>query len=75
MDELPFLAPEDRRLLSQIQGRSYANIFGLVERFITAKMLELSRDHCWAIRRRSRPWSVSRTRSSSTRRCSGGWRR
>ena len=45
MDELPFLAPEDRRLLSQIQGRSYANIFGLVERFITAKMLELSRDH------------------------------
>jgi hypothetical protein len=43
--ELPFLAPADRRLLSQIQGRSYANIFGLVERFINAKMLELSRDH------------------------------
>jgi hypothetical protein len=33
------------RLMSQIQGRSYANIFGLVERFINAKMLELSKDH------------------------------
>jgi hypothetical protein len=31
--------------LSQIQGRSYANIFGLVERFIGAKVLEVSRDH------------------------------
>jgi hypothetical protein len=35
----------ERRLMSQIQGRSYANIFGLVERFINAKVLELSRDH------------------------------
>ena len=33
------------RLLSQIQGRTYANMFGLVERFIGAKMLEVSRDH------------------------------
>ena len=31
--------------MSQIQGRTYANIFGLVERFINAKMLELSREH------------------------------
>jgi hypothetical protein len=31
--------------VSQVQGRTYANIFGLVERFIDAKMLELSRDH------------------------------
>jgi hypothetical protein len=31
--------------VSQIQGRTYANIFGLVERFINAKVLELSRDH------------------------------
>jgi hypothetical protein len=37
--------PGERRLMSQIQGRTYANIFGLVERFINAKMLELSRDH------------------------------
>jgi hypothetical protein len=31
--------------MSQIQGRTYANIFGLVERFINAKVLELSEDH------------------------------
>lgn len=43
--ELPFLDEEERRFLSQIQGRTYANIFGLVERFINAKVLELSRDH------------------------------
>jgi hypothetical protein len=44
-DRVPFLGAEQRRLLSQIQGRSYANIFGLAERFIGAKILELSRDH------------------------------
>ena len=42
---LPFLAPEEKRYLSQVQGRTYANMFGLVERFINAKVLELSRDH------------------------------
>jgi hypothetical protein len=31
--------------MSQVQGRSYANIFGLVERFINAKVLELSQHH------------------------------
>jgi hypothetical protein len=45
VDELSFLSPKDRLLLSQIQGRTYANVFGLVERFINAKVLELSRDH------------------------------
>lgn len=39
------LSPDERRFVSQIQGRTYANIFGLVERFINAKVLELSRDH------------------------------
>jgi hypothetical protein len=39
------LTPRERRFVSQIQGRTYANIFGLVERFINAKVLELSRDH------------------------------
>ena len=34
---LDFLGKDEKRLLSQIQGRTYANIFGLVERFITAK--------------------------------------
>jgi hypothetical protein len=39
------LSPDERRFVSQIQGRTYANIFGLVERFINAKVLELSRDY------------------------------
>ena len=33
-------------MLSQIQGRTYANMFGLVERFINCKVLELSQHHC-----------------------------
>jgi hypothetical protein len=45
LDRLGFLGAADRRLLGQIQGRTYANIFGLVERFIAAKVLEVSRDH------------------------------
>jgi hypothetical protein len=43
--ELAFLSDDDRRLLSQVQGRTYAYIFGLVERFIGAKVLEISRQH------------------------------
>ena len=42
---LDFLSPDDKRHFSQVQGRTYANMFGLVERFISAKVLELSRDH------------------------------
>jgi hypothetical protein len=42
---LDFLSPDDKRYFSQVQGRTYANMFGLVERFINAKVLELSRDH------------------------------
>ena len=42
---LTFLSEREKRLISQIQGRSYANIFGLVERFIAAKVLEVSREH------------------------------
>ncbi|HEY1327102.1 MAG TPA: hypothetical protein VGI14_09200 [Casimicrobiaceae bacterium] len=45
VDELAFLTPAEARLLSQIQGRTYANTFGLVERFIAAKVLDVSRDH------------------------------
>lgn len=44
-DRLPFLGSAQRRFMSQVQGRTYANMFGLVERFIGAKMLEVSRDH------------------------------
>jgi hypothetical protein len=42
---LTFLSGDEQRLAGQIQGRTYANMFGLVERFIGAKMVELSRDH------------------------------
>ena len=45
VDELEFLAPAERRLFSQVQGRTYANLFGLVERFIGAKMIEISQEH------------------------------
>src|SRR3954464_15316771 len=42
---LPFLSPQERRYFRQVQGRTYANMFGLVERFINAKVLELSGTH------------------------------
>jgi hypothetical protein len=45
VNELGFLTADERRQLSQIQGRTYANMFGLVERFIGPKILEVSRDH------------------------------
>ena len=45
VDELGFLSSTERRLLSQVQGRTYAYIFGLVERYIGVKILELSGQH------------------------------
>src|SRR5689334_22870671 len=45
VQELTSFSDHEKRLVSQIQGRTYANIFGLVERFINAKVLELSEDH------------------------------
>jgi hypothetical protein len=45
VDAIPFLSKAEARLLTQVQGRTYALIFGLVERFINAKVLEISRDH------------------------------
>src|SRR5262245_27556339 len=45
VDELKFLSSDERRLLTQVQGRTYALLFGLVERFVNAKVLEVSRDH------------------------------
>jgi hypothetical protein len=45
VDELGFLTGAERRLLSQVQGRTYAYVFGLVERFIGAKVLEISGRH------------------------------
>jgi hypothetical protein len=43
VDRLTFLSEGDARLLSQVQGRTYAYLFGLVERFISAKMLDQGR--------------------------------
>lgn len=45
IDNFQFLTDEDKRFVSQIQGRTYANMFGFVERFITAKILDCTRDH------------------------------
>ncbi len=45
VNELEFLTDPERRFLSQVQGRSYAYIFGLVERFINAKVLEVSKEY------------------------------
>jgi hypothetical protein len=36
---------EEKRLVSQIQGRTYSNMFGLVERYIGAKVLDISKGH------------------------------
>jgi hypothetical protein len=40
-----WLSADDKRYLSQIQGRTYANMFRLVERFVNAKILEITNDH------------------------------
>jgi len=43
--EFESLNEQEKRFVSQIQGRTYANVFGLVERFINAKVLEISHDY------------------------------
>ena len=45
VDKLEFLSESEQRFFSQVQGRTYANLFGLIERYINAKILEVSRDH------------------------------
>src|SRR5579864_343382 len=45
LDRFSSLSPGEKLFVSQIQGRTYANVFGLVERFINAKLLELGRDY------------------------------
>ncbi|HEX7115266.1 MAG TPA: hypothetical protein VF193_09045 [Steroidobacter sp.] len=42
VNELAFLSPEEKRSMSHVQGRTYASMFALVERFISAKTLELA---------------------------------
>ena len=45
VDAFTSLSADEKRFVSQIQGRTYANVFGLVERFINAKVLEVSQDY------------------------------
>ena len=45
VQELEFLTPEGKQYLSQIQGRTYAHMFHMAERFVNAKVLEISQDH------------------------------
>ncbi len=42
---LDFLTDSEKTTAAQIQGRTYANMFGFVERFIVGKVLDLARDH------------------------------
>jgi len=43
--ELAFLSAGERRLLGQVQGRTYANMFGMIERYIGAKVVERAQRH------------------------------
>jgi len=45
MGNFQFLSRDEQRFLSQVQGRTYANMFGLIERFVGAKILDVSRGH------------------------------
>ena len=45
VDQLNFLNADEKRSLSQVQGCTYANMFGFLEWFITAKVIETVRDH------------------------------
>jgi hypothetical protein len=45
LDRLDFLEPQEARLLSQLQGRTYAATFGLVERVIGATALLQAQGH------------------------------
>ena len=44
---LDFLSESERRFASRVQGRTYTNIFGLVERYINVKVLELAQRHAF----------------------------
>jgi hypothetical protein len=45
VDRIDFLDEGERRFFSQVQGRTYAWMFGLCERFIGASMLQTSGQH------------------------------
>jgi hypothetical protein len=45
VDDVPFLTADEKRIWSQVQGRTYPAMFGMAERFIAAKTLELAMTH------------------------------
>lgn len=45
VNDVPFLTPDERRIWSHVQGRTYPAMFGMAERFIGAKTLELANAH------------------------------
>jgi hypothetical protein len=45
VDQLPFLSAQEQRTFGHVQGRSYACLLGLIERYISAKTLELAGRH------------------------------
>ena len=44
-EELPFLSPDDRRVLSHVRGYSYAHVFWFVEEFIFRQAMQLAEEH------------------------------
>jgi hypothetical protein len=42
VNELDFLTPDEKRTMSHVQGRTYAYLFSVFERYIGAKILELA---------------------------------
>jgi len=51
MPRLPFLTARERCLASQVQGRTYANVFRVVERLLSTNTRELVRRHLAAMPR------------------------
>lgn len=45
VNDLAFLTPDEKRTMSHVQGRTYACLFGLLERYISTKTLELACRH------------------------------
>ncbi len=48
LKELAFLRPSQARFASQVQGRTYANMFGMIERYIGAKTVQLMGERWFA---------------------------
>lgn len=44
-ERLPFLDDRAKIFFSRVQGRTYANMFGLIERWLNAKVLEVGQRH------------------------------